>query len=169
MMPPLARRTPACASRTSTEPKAPDAMIASLLHRVSSLLVAASLAASLPILAAPATAQAAGPTLGPTVGSGFSAGPVLWAAPAKKPAAEPATDGRTIGVMRFSGAEAAAELRASLQPSLEEAGYTVRGIALELPDAAKSVKCKGEPDGDECLAAIGKWLNAKPKTAADFI
>lgn len=135
-------------------------MIASSLHRVSSLLVAASLAAPLPILVAPSTASAAAPAL--------SMGSVLLAAPAKKPA-EPATDGRTIGVMRFTGSPAATELRATLQPSLEDAGYTVRGIALELGDAAKKVKCKGDSESDECLAALGKWLNANPKTAADFI
>ncbi|MCX4245978.1 hypothetical protein [Paraliomyxa miuraensis] len=135
-------------------------MTASSFHRASSLLAAASLAASLPILAAPSTAFAAAPV--------FSSGSVLLAAPAKPPA-EPATDGRTIGVLRFTGSPAASELRATLQPSLEEAGFTVRGIALELGEATKKVKCKGASDSDECLAALGKWLNANPKTAADFI
>lgn len=133
-------------------------MIRSLLHRVSSLLVAAAIAAPLPLLSAPARAAA----------PAFSPGSVLWAAPAKPPAT-PATDGRTIGVMRFTGTPAAAELRATLQPVLEEAGYTVRGIALELSEAAKKVKCKAAADSDECLAAVGKWLNANPKTSADFI
>jgi hypothetical protein len=130
-------------------------MIASSLHRVSSLLVAATLAAtSMPALAAAPS---------------FSTGAVVVAAAPAKAAAAPATDGRTIGMLRFTGSPAAAELRASLQPSFEGAGYTVRGVALEVGEAAKKVKCKGPADGDECLAAIGKWLVANPKTAADYI
>jgi hypothetical protein len=92
---------------------------------------------------------------------------VLAAAPAK---AAPTTDGKTIGLMRFTGsASAAPELRASLQPVFEEAGYTVKGVAIDLATAAKTVKCKGAADGDECLAAIGKWVTANPKTTADFL
>lgn len=130
-------------------------MIASSLQRVSSLLVAATVAAtSMPALAA-------APAFHPgTV--------VLAAAPAK--AAAPTTDGKTIGLMRFTGSPSAApELRASLQPVFEEAGYTVKGVAIDLATAAKTVKCKGPADGDECLAAIGKWVTANPKTTADFL
>ncbi|MEX1368466.1 MAG: hypothetical protein AB1Z98_35370 [Nannocystaceae bacterium] len=117
-------------------------MIASSLNRVLSLLVAATVCtAPLPLLAA-----------------------------APKKSAEPIeTDGKTVALMRFAGTDAATELRATLQPILEDGGYTVKGVALPLADATKKVKCKGEPDGDECLAAVGKWLNANPRTAADFI
>jgi hypothetical protein len=94
------------------------------------------------------------------------------AAPAKgkrgAPAAAPATDGRTVALVRFSG-PGGAEMRATIQEQLQEAGFTVRGVAIELADAAKKVKCRGEPSGADCLAAIGKWLNANPKTASDFI
>lgn len=130
-------------------------MIAFSLQRVSCLLVAATVGAtSMPALAA---------------APAFSPGTVvLAAAPAK--AAAPTTDGKTIGLMRFTGAaDAAAELRASLQPAFEEAGYTVKGVAIDLPNAAKSVKCKAAPESDECLAAIGKWVAANPKTPADYL
>jgi hypothetical protein len=126
-------------------------MIASSLLRVSSLLLAAVVGAtSVPALAA---------------APAFSTGAVVLAA---APAAAPATDGKTIGLMRFTGSPAAAELRASLQPELEAAGYTVKGVAVDLPGAAKAVKCKAEPESDECLAAIGKWV-AGSKTPADYI
>lgn len=117
-------------------------MIASSLNRALSLLVAATLC-SAPL-------------------------PALAAAP-KKSAAPVETDGKTIAMMRFTGSAQATELRASLTPILEEGGYSVKGVALELDAAAKKVKCKGDAGGDDCLAAIGKWLNANPKTAADFI
>jgi hypothetical protein len=98
--------------------------------------------------------------------------PSAMAAPAKgkrgAPAAAPATDGRTIALVRFSGS-GGPDMRASIQSQLQEDGFTVRGVALELGDAAKKVKCKGEPTGADCLAAVGKWLNSNPKTAADFI
>jgi hypothetical protein len=124
---------------------------------VSSLLVAATVGAtSMPALAA---------------APAFSPGAAVLAAAPAKPgkAAVPATDGKTIGLMRFTGSPAAADLRASFQPVLEEAGYTVKGVAIDLPTAAKTVKCKAAPDSDECLAAIGKWVTANPKTAADFL
>jgi hypothetical protein len=129
-------------------------MIASSLQRVSSLLLAATLGAtSMPALAA---------------APAFSTGAVVLAAAPAKPA--PTTDGKMIGLMRFTGsASAAPELRASLQPVFEEAGYSVKGVAIDLPTAAKTVKCKGAADGDECLAAIGKWVTANPKTTADFL
>jgi hypothetical protein len=135
-------------------------MIASSLQRVASLLLAATLGATTSFSGGPALAAA------PV----FSAGSVaLSAAPAKATPA-PAPDGKTIGLMRFTGsATAAPELRASLQPMFEEAGYTVKGVAIDVPTAAKTVKCKGAADGDECLAAIGKWVTANPKTTADFL
>ncbi len=133
-------------------------MIASSSHRVLSLLVAATLgAAPLPALAAVTPSPA------------LAVAPLAAMAAAPKKAAEPTTDGRTVALLRFDGGEGAVELRASLQPTLEEARYTVKGVALPLGEATKKVKCKGEPDGDECLAAVGKWLNANPRTAADFI
>jgi hypothetical protein len=129
-------------------------MIASSLQRVSSLLVAATVAVtSIPALAAAPSS---------------SAGSVALAAAPSKPV--PTTDGKTIGLMRFTGsADAASELRASLQPAFEDGGYTVKGVAIDLPTAAKTVKCKGAADGDECLAAIGKWVTANPKTTADYL
>jgi len=145
MMPPLARE-PARRPLRLSETKALDAMLATSVSRVSSLLVAATLCA------APLPSFAAAPR-----------------AKKKEEATEPATDGRTVAMMRFTGSPAAAEFRATLQPILEEGGYTVKGVALEVSEATTKVKCKGEPDGDECLAALGKWLNANPKTAADFI
>jgi len=135
-------------------------MIASSLQRVSSLLLAATLGATTLFSGGPALAAA------PV----FSAGSVALVAAPAKAAPAPATDGKTIGLMRFTGsATAAPELRASLQPVFEDAGYTVKGVAIDLPSAAKTVKCKAAVDGDECLAAIGKWVTANPKTTADFL
>jgi hypothetical protein len=155
MMPPLARRPTRLPRPSLARHLAPkgqkDAMIASSLQRVSSLLLAAVVGAtSVPALAAAPV---------------FSAGAVVLAA---APAPAPTTDGKTIGLMRFTGSPAAAELRASLQPELESEGYTVKGVAVDLPGAAKAVKCKGEPESDECLAAIGKWV-AGSKTPADYL
>lgn len=133
-------------------------MIASSLRRVSSLLVAATVCATTLFPAMPA--QAAAPV--------FSPGVAFAVAPAKAPAA-PATDGRVIGMLRFTGSPAATELRSTLETSFEDAGYSVKGLALEIGEAAKKVKCKADPGSDECLAAIGKWLVANPKTAVDFI
>ncbi|MBC8074362.1 MAG: hypothetical protein IAG13_38940 [Deltaproteobacteria bacterium] len=91
-----------------------------------------------------------------------------WAAPAKPAATAPATNGRTIAMLRFSGTSST-DLRASIQSSLEEKSYTVKPVALDLAAAAAKVKCKADPASDECIVAIGKWLNSNPKTAADFI
>jgi len=98
--------------------------------------------------------------------------PVQAAGPAKKPdaAAAPATSGRTIALLRFGGpAPSRGDLRPLLQAKLEEKGFTVKSVALDLAAAGAKVKCKGSPDSPECLATIGKWLNSSPKTAADFI
>ncbi|MEM7156397.1 MAG: hypothetical protein AAF799_26325 [Myxococcota bacterium] len=123
-------------------------MIASSLSRVLSLTVAAT------VCAAPMPAFAATPL------------PSIAAAPKSD---EPATDGKTLALLRFDGGDAANELRATLQTALQDQGYTARGVALDTTTAAKKVKCKAGPDSDECLAAVGKWLNKTPKTAADFI
>ena len=87
----------------------------------------------------------------------------------KKAAAQPATDGRTVALLRFAGDPRGEELRSDIQDQLQQAGFTTKGVALDIEAAAAKVKCKGEPTSDECLAALGKWLNANPKTAADFI
>lgn len=93
---------------------------------------------------------------------------VVAAAP-KATEAAPATDGKTIALMRFTGDPAGAELRENMKLALEQSDYTVRTPAIDVGAAAAKVKCKGEPTGDECLESLGKWLNASPKTAADFI
>lgn len=88
------------------------------------------------------------------------------AAPAKT--AAPATDGRTIALLRFSGSSTS-DVRSGVQGALEEKGYAIKSVALDLAAAGAKVKCKGEPGSPECLAAVGKWLNSNPKTAADYI
>lgn len=79
------------------------------------------------------------------------------------------TDGKSVALMRFSGDPAGAELRTSVQTQLKEAGYSVKGVALDAEAAAKKLKCKSDPVGDECLVALGKWLNKGDATAADYI
>lgn len=123
---------------------------ASLFRRLSSLGVAATLALS-PL---------------PALASAYSVGMI---APAPAADAAPATDGKTVAVMRFGGAEAGADLRSSVVLQMQERGYTVKSVALELPAAAEMVKCADPPSDDTCLTTIGKWLNASPKTASDFI
>lgn len=89
------------------------------------------------------------------------------AAPAAAPTA-PATNGRVVALLRFSGASAT-DLRGGVQSALEEKNWSIKSVALDLPAAAGKVKCKAEPQSAECLAAIGKWLNSNPKTAADYL
>lgn len=96
------------------------------------------------------------------------------AAPAKKKAAAaeaaPATDGKTVALLRFTGGPPGDELRIAVQSSLADGTYTVKNVALDLAAAGGKVKCKaGAEQDDACLSAIGKWLNANPKTAADYI
>jgi hypothetical protein len=100
--------------------------------------------------------------------------PVFAAGPAKKPdsaaAAAPATGGKTVALLRFGGpAPSRGDLRPLVQAKLEEGGYAIKSVALDLAAAGAKVKCKGSPDTPECLATIGKWLNSSPKTAADYI
>lgn len=90
----------------------------------------------------------------------------LVVAPAKD---APATDGKTVALMRFTGDPASADLRVDVQSALNDGGYTVTTVALDVADAAKRIKCKDEPTSDGCLEALGKWLNNSPKTAADYI
>jgi hypothetical protein len=92
---------------------------------------------------------------------------VASAAPAK-PAAAPATNGKTVALLRFSGTSAT-DLRGGIVATLEEKGWTLKSVALDLAGASSKVKCKAEAGSPECLEAIGKWLNSNPKTAADYI
>lgn len=89
------------------------------------------------------------------------------AAPAK-PVAAPATNGKTVALMRFSGASTT-DLRSGIQATLEEKGWTLKSVALDLAAAGAKVKCKGDVGSVDCLDTIGKWLNSNPKTAADYI
>jgi hypothetical protein len=89
------------------------------------------------------------------------------AAPAK-PAAAPATNGKTIAVLRFSGTSGT-DLRTGIVSALEEKGWSMKSVALDLAGAASKVKCKADPGSTDCLETIGKWLNSNPKTAADYI
>lgn len=89
------------------------------------------------------------------------------AAPAK-PAAAPATNGKTIALLRFSGASTT-DLRGGIQTVLEEKGWSIKSVALDLAAAGAKVKCKGDVGSLDCLDTIGKWLNSNPKTAADYI
>jgi hypothetical protein len=81
----------------------------------------------------------------------------------------PATIGGSVALLRFTGDPAGNELRSTTQVELEQAGFTVKSVALDLPAAAKKLKCRGEPSSDACLDAIGTWLAKSPKTAADFL
>jgi len=85
-----------------------------------------------------------------------------------KPAAVAATDGKTVAVMRFSGTSGT-DLRTGIVSTLEEKGWTLKSVALDIAGAATKVKCKGEAGSAQCLETIGKWLNSNPKTAADYI
>jgi hypothetical protein len=88
----------------------------------------------------------------------------------KKAAAEaPATDGKTVALLNFSGDPKGADLRSDIALALEEQGFSVKKVALDLSAAAKRIKCKDDIEGASCLEALGEWLNANPKTAADFI
>ncbi len=111
-----------------------------------------------------------------TTAVGLAALPVAPASAAEAlslvvaPAAEaPTTDGKTVALMRFTGEAAATDLRAETQTALTDAGYKVTTVALDVADAAKRIKCKDEPTSDSCLEALGKWLGASSKTAADYI
>jgi hypothetical protein len=87
------------------------------------------------------------------------------AAIANVEAAAPAASG-TIGLMRFDGdAAVASDLRSYVQSELEAAGYTIKGVALDMPSAAKKVKCREV--NDDCLAKIAAWL-AKGKDAMPY-
>lgn len=98
--------------------------------------------------------------------------PVL-AAPAAAPASAagtPASAGNVVGLMRFTGdAEAAGSMRSSVQTELENNGYTVKGVALDIEAASAKVKCKGSPD--DCVGKVAEWLikGAKGGTTYNFL
>ncbi len=111
----------------------------------------------------PALANA---TTGPTFGAG-----ALLLAPAAAPAATPAPAGNVVGLMRFTGdPDAASTMRSQVQADLEGAGYSVRGVALDIDAAAAKVKCRG--GGDECAGKVAEWLlkgGAKGGTTYNFL
>lgn len=91
--------------------------------------------------------------------------PALAAPAAETPAAEPA-NAKTIGLMRFSGdAAIGSDVRSSVQSEFEGAGFTVRGVAMDIDTAGKKVKCKEV--NDSCLEKIAKWL-AKGKSEVPY-
>ncbi len=94
--------------------------------------------------------------------------PAGAAAPAAAPA--PAPSGNVVGLMRFGGdVDAANSLRSQVQADLETAGYTVKGVALDVETAAGKVKCKGTPD--ECIGKVADWLikGAKGGTTYNYL
>lgn len=102
----------------------------------------------------------------------FGASALLLApAAAAAPAAAPAPAGNVVGLMRFGGdPDAASTMRSQVQTDLEAAGYTVRGVALDIDAAAGKVKCRG--GGDECAGKVADWLlkgGAKGGTTYNFL
>lgn len=96
-------------------------------------------------------------------------GSLLIAPAAAAPA--PAPTGNVVGLMRFGGAdaEAANSMRGQVQVDLEAAGFTVKGVALDVDAAAAKVKCKGTPD--DCIGKVAEWLikGAKGGTTYNFL
>lgn len=83
--------------------------------------------------------------------------PALAAPAAAAPAAAPATVGGTVGLLRFTGdPDAASGMRSSVEGELSGAGYTVKGVALDLETAQTKVKCKGTPE--DCIGKVAEWL-----------
>ena len=84
--------------------------------------------------------------------------------PAKEtsnPQAPKAAEGM-IGLMRFAGDPTkAGELRVAVQSHFEQAGFQVKGVALDFSTASKKVKCRSsEPS---CVKKIGEWLSSSSK------
>lgn len=92
----------------------------------------------------------------------------LLIAPAKAAAPTPAPSGNVVGLMRFGGAdaEAANSMRGQVQADLETAGYTVKGVALDVDAAAAKVKCKGS--ADDCIGKVAEWLIKGAKGGANY-
>ena len=68
---------------------------------------------------------------------------------------------------RFSGdADAANSMRSQVQTDLEAAGYTVKGVALDVAAASGKVKCRG--GADECMPKIAEWLIKGAKGGATY-
>lgn len=81
-------------------------------------------------------------------------------APAAAPA--PAAAGNTVGLFRLTGDPTMADnLRSQIVTDMSDAGYTVRGVALDIEAAATKAKCKG--GAAACMGKIVEWVN---KTAA---
>lgn len=125
------------------------------------VLSGAMVLAPLPALAAPAAAPAAA--------APAAAAPTAAAAPAAAPA--PATPaGGVIGLMRFTGdPDQASSMRSSVEGELSGAGYTVKGVALDIEAASAKVKCKGNPD--DCVGKVAEWLikGAKGGTTYNYL
>lgn len=83
----------------------------------------------------------------------------------------PTSAGNTVGLFRFSGDAAMAEgLRSQIHTDMSAAGYTVKGVALDIDAAAGKVKCKG--GADACIGKVIEWLNkgaAKAGTSYDYL
>jgi hypothetical protein len=129
----------------------------SLRGALTGVLSAAIALSPLPVLAAD----------GPTIGLGMRL--VAPAAPAAPPASTPApaTVGGVVGLMRFTGdPDAASGMRSSVQSELETAGYTVKGVALDIEAASAKVKCRGGPD--DCVGKVAEWLIKGAKGGASY-
>lgn len=94
----------------------------------------------------------------------------MLVAPAPAAAPAPVAAGNVVGLMRFGGdPDAANSLRSQVQADLEGAGYTVKGVALDVQAAADKVKCRGT--ADECIGKVADWLikGAKGGTTYNFL
>lgn len=130
---------------------------------LASVLCGSIVLSPLPVLAADGSLL----TLRPEALQLAPAGALLLA-PA--PAAAPAPTGNVVGLMRFGGdPDAANSLRGQVQADLEAAGYTVKGVALDVETAAGKVKCKGS--ADDCIGKVADWLikGAKGGTTYNFL
>ena len=144
-----------------------SALTSRVFPRLSSLRCTLVGALSGAIVLAPLPALAAD---GPSFGAGaLLLAPAAAAPAAAAPAAAPA--GNVVGLMRFGGdPDAASTMRSQVQSDLEGAGYTVRGVALDIDAAAAKVKCRG--GGDECAGKVADWLikgGAKGGTTYNFL
>ena len=75
-----------------------------------------------------------------------------------------------VGILRFTGDKTGAdELRTNIQTAFGEAGFTTKGVALDIAETAKKVKCRGSALDDDCLDRIGQWFNKKGKQNPPYI
>ncbi len=105
------------------------------------------------------------PVLAQEAGADQPAEAPAEAAPAG-PRGPTAADG-VVGLMRFGGDPAGADLRVAIQGGFEGEGFTVKGVALDIETAAKKVKCRGDVN-DDCVGKIGQWLNKKGKQTPPY-